>query len=273
MLRKFLAAAVQMSSGEDKAENLATAESLVTAAARQGAELVVLPEMFACLGRWPAMVASAEPADGPTARWLGELAARLEIVLVGGSYAVRSADATRVFNASLTFDRQGQQLARYDKLHLFDIDLPGEVAFRESDWVAPGNRVVSTDTDVGRLGEAVCYDLRFSELFLRLSDAGSQIICIPSAFTEATGRAHWEVLVRARAIETQAYVVAANQTGRHGEALTTFGHSMIVDPWGRVLASAEESIGSIVAEIDLDYVDEVRRRQPLAKHRRRLEPC
>ena len=159
---------------------------------------------------------------------------------------------------------------RYRKIHLFDVDLPGEVSYHESSWLAAGQRVSVTATDCGRIGQAICYDLRFAELFLRLSQAASDVICLPSAFTSTTGRAHWEVLLRARAIENQAYIVAPNQFGRHTEQFETYGHSAIVDPWGTVLAMAHDHVGSIVADIDLEHVQRIRHRLPVLSHRREL---
>jgi predicted amidohydrolase len=270
MPRTYRAAAIQMNSGEDSAANLATAAKLVEEAAREGAQLVVLPEMFACLGRWEVMVASAESIPGPTSRLLADLARRLKITLVGGSFCETSDSQGKVFNTSLLLGPEGNELARYRKIHLFDVELSDQMSFKESRWLAPGDRVASTTTECGQLGQAICYDLRFSELFARLADAGTEVLCLPSAFTLATGRDHWEVLVRARAIENQAYVVAANQVGRHTEQWVSYGHSMIVDPWGSVLALAQDDEQIIVADIDLDRVAHIRSRLPALANRRRL---
>jgi deaminated glutathione amidase len=270
MPQKYRAAAIQMRSGENKSENLAQAVALVEAAAAAGAQLIALPEMFTCLGPWQTMLQAAEPIPGPTSQFLSDLARRLHVVLIGGSFCERDPADGRVFNTSLLFDSTGKELARYRKIHLFDVDLPGEVSYHESAWLAAGERVVVTGTDCGRIGQAICYDLRFAELFWQLSRAASDVICLPSAFTATTGRAHWEVLLRARAIENQAYVIAPNQFGRHSEQLETFGHSAIVDPWGTVLAMAHEQCGHIVAEIDLEHVQGIRRRMPVLLHRRAL---
>ncbi len=268
MPQKYRAAAIQMRSGAKKSENLIQAATLVGAAVESGAQLIALPEMFNCLGPWEIMLEAAEPIPGPTSQFLSDLARRLQIVLIGGSFCERDEDDGRVYNTSLLFDATGKELARYRKIHLFDVDLPGEVSYHESDWLAAGERVVVTDTERGRIGQAICYDLRFAELFWRMSRTASDVICLPSAFTSTTGRAHWEVLLRARAIENQAYLIAPNQFGRHSEQFETFGHSAIIDPWGTVLAMAQEHSGHIVAEIDLEHLQRIRQRLPVLLHRR-----
>ena len=264
----YRAAAVQMCSGEDVAANLATAVHWVEQAAAAGARLVVLPELFACLGRVEAIVASAEDLPGPTSDALCQLARRLEITLVAGSLAERSPRPDKVYNTSLLIGSDGAVLSRYRKMHLFDVDLPGQVTLAESRWITAGDQVVAVSTPQGCIGQAICYDLRFPELFRQLADAGTDVICLPSAFTLPTGRDHWEVLVRARAIENQAFVVAANQCGRHTPQLTTYGHSMIVDPWGTPLAVAADGAGLAIAEIDLTRMAEIRRQLPALQHRR-----
>jgi deaminated glutathione amidase len=272
MIKTFRAAAIQMSSGADKAANLTEAARLVEAAAADGAQLIALPEMFNCLASWPEMLAAAEPIPGPTSEMLSELACRLKIVLVGGSFCEKTSDSSKVYNTSLLFDAAGRQLAIYRKIHLFDVELPGQVSYQESNWLAPGDRVVATDTNFGRIGQAICYDLRFGELFLRLSNPPSDVICLPAAFTATTGRAHWEILLRARAIENQAYVIAPNQCGQHTPSFETFGHSAIVDPWGTVLAMADDGPRFIAADIDLEQLQTIRARLPALAHRRALDP-
>jgi predicted amidohydrolase len=193
--------------------------------------------------------------------------------LLAGSIAERAplGAATAIYNTSLLFDPDGRLLARYRKMHRFDVDLPGQVVARESDWFAAGANIATATTPLGALGTAICYDLRFPELFRRMASAGVQVILLPSAFTLHTGRDHWQVLLRARAIENQAYVVAPNQCGRHSPQLVSYGHSAIVDPWGRVLASGPESGEAIVAaEIDLAYLSTVRSQLPALAHRRFL---
>ncbi len=269
MTATYLAAAVQMTSGEDTAANLQTATGLIEQAAAAGASLVALPEMFACLGRFEAMVASAEEVPGgPTSEALCQLARRLKITLVAGSIAEKSSREGKIHNTSLLIGPDGAVLARYRKMHLFDVDLPGQVSMIESRWMIPGDETAVTPTPLGCIAQAICYDLRFPELFRQLADRGAEVICVPSAFTLPTGRDHWEILLRARAIENQAFVVAPNQFGRHTAQLTTYGRSMIVDPWGTPLAIAADGVGLAIAEIDLARMAEIRERLPALRHRR-----
>lgn len=267
MERRFVAAAVQLCAGVDKAANLAHAVALVTAAAQRGAALVVLPEMFSWRGPRAQEEAAAESIPGPTADRLAALARGLGIVLVGGSLLERSAVPGRYHNTCTVYGRDGSLLARYRKVHLFDVDIPGHVTHRESESKVAGEAVVTVPTDLGRLGVAICYDLRFPELFRRLGAAGAEIVCLPSAFTFPTGAQHWEILVRARAIENQVYVVAANQIGRSPSGVQDFGHSLVVDPWGTPIARASNLATAITAEIDRDYLAQVRRELPCLEHR------
>lgn len=268
MTDRYLAAVVQLSSGEDKEANLAAASSLIEQAAGRGAELVALPELFNCLGRPDEIVRQAESIPGPTSEAMSALAARLGITLLAGSMAERDEGTGRAFNTSVLFGPDGKQLAAYRKLHLFDIDLPGRVTFRESSWLRAGDEVVAVPTPLGTLGLAICYDLRFAELFRVLSDRGADVLLVPSAFTQATGCDHWQVLLQARAIENQAFVIAPNQHGIHSPQLVTYGRSMIIDPWGTVLATAGDGAGIALAEIRRERLVEVRRRLPALKHRR-----
>jgi predicted amidohydrolase len=242
----------------------------VSQAAERGASLVALPELFNCLAQPGTIVSQAEPIPGPTSQAMSELAATCQVTLVAGSIGERS-ETNKIYNTSLLFGPDGAMLARYRKLHLFDIDLPGSVTFRESQFMASGDRVVVTQTAIGRLGQATCYDLRFPELFRLLVDGGAELLVIPAAFTMATGRDHWEVLLRARAIENQVYVVAPNQYGRHDKDLHTYGRSMIIDPWGTVLATASDGEGQITAETDFDRLSQIRSRLPSLLHRRNLD--
>ena len=270
-MSKFIAAAVQMTSGADKSANLTKATALVEEAARRGALLVALPELFNCLAEPQRIRAAAEPIPGPTSTAMSRLAARLGITLLAGSIGEQVEDAERVFNTSLLFSPEGEQLASYRKIYLFDIDLPQQLSYQESSIVQAGDRLVVTQTALGRLGQATCYDLRFPELFRRLMTADAEVLCIPSAFAVATGRDHWEPLLRARAIENQAYVIAPNQFGRHDSTIRTCGRSMIVDPWGIPLAVAADGETVVTAEIDLDRQQQIRRQLPALQHRRDVD--
>jgi predicted amidohydrolase len=268
MSRRFLAAAVQFCAAADKDANFAVAARLARVAAMRGAGLIVLPEMFAWRGAREAEASAAESLPGPTSERLAGLARELGVVLVGGSLLERSAQADRYYNTSTIYGRDGALLGRYRKVHLFDVDLPGHVTHRESDTKLRGDEVVVVSTDLGRIGLSICYDLRFPELYRRLVAAGATLICVPSAFTFPTGAHHWEILLRARAIEDQVYVVAANQIGRSPSGVNDFGHSLIVDPWGTPIARASNAAETvIVGEIDLDYLDRVRRELPCLEHR------
>ena len=267
-MRRYTAAAVQMQSGSDRAANLARAEALVRDAAARGARLVVLPEVFAWRGPAAEEAAIAEPVPGPTTARLGAVARELGVWLVAGSLHERADGERRVFNTSCLVDPRGEIVARYRKLHLFDVDLPGRVVIQESATRAPGAEVVAAATDLGTLGLSICYDLRFPELYRRLSLSGAEVLLVPSAFTFPTGAAHWEVLLRARAVENQCYLIAANQAGRSPQGVADWGDSMVVDPWGRVLARAGEGEAVVSAEIDLDYLARVRRELPALAHAR-----
>jgi predicted amidohydrolase len=205
--------------------------------------------MFNLYGRFETIVPEAETVAGPTSERLAAWSAQHAVYLVGGSFAERDEASGKARNTSLLFAPNGRIIGRYSKVHLFDIDLPGRVTSKESDWIAPGTSTVTTGTPLGRIGQAICYDLRFPELFRRLSVDGAEVIVVPSAFTHTTGRDHWEVLVRARAIENQCFVLAPNQCGEPAIGMRTFGHSLIVDPWGRMLASLAEDEGYAIAAI------------------------
>ena len=239
------AAAVQLCSIPDKQRNLDAAEQLVRQAADAGAELVVLPELFNCLADFPTILAGAETIPGPTADRMSRLAAELQIHLCAGSICEVSGTANRGFNTSLLFDDTGELIQTYRKIHLFQIDRPEQPRLCEPDFMLPGRELAVVKTKLGVLGIATCYDLRFPELFRALIDQGVDTILFPSAFTFATGQAHWHTLVRARAIENQCFFIAANQVGSHTQSLRSYGHSLIVNPWGDTLAEAEgESCGN-----------------------------
>jgi predicted amidohydrolase len=268
MPRRYQAAVVQLCATADKLANLENAGRLVSSAASAGAQLIALPEMFNLYGRFESIVPEAETIPGPTSDRLRAWATQHQVFLVAGSFAERDDATGKARNTSLIFAPDGRIIGRYCKVHLFDIDLSGRVTSKESDWIAAGTNTATTETSLGRIGQAICYDLRFPELFRRLSADGAEVIVVPSAFTHTTGRDHWEVLVRARAIENQCYVLAPNQCGEPAPGMRTFGHSLIVDPWGRALASLGEEEGCAIAELDLDALDKVRSQLPALVHRR-----
>ena len=265
-------AAVQMTSGPDVAANLAAAGSLIEGAAGSGASVVLLPENFNFIGRRDAdKRAIAETyGAGPSQDFLAAAARRHGIWIVGGTQPLRSEAADgRVTNSLLVYEPTGSCVARYDKIHLFDVDVPGKPGetYRESAHVAPGRDVVLVDTPAGRLGLSVCYDMRFPELYRRLSAAGAEILVMPAAFTVPTGRAHWETLLRARAVENLCYVVAAAQSGVHPNGRETYGDSLIVDYWGRVLTRLPRGSGFVSAEIDRGALERVRAEFPALQNR------
>jgi predicted amidohydrolase len=263
------AAAIQMNSTEDTAGNLATAERLVRDAAARGAEFVVLPEKWNVLGRPEAMDAAAEPLDGgAVTEWAAALAAELGVDLVAGSFVERRPGQERTSNTSVHVTGAGERRGVYRKLHMFDVEVDGTV-YAESAREQPGEEVVVSELGGGvRVGMSICYDVRFPELYRELSRRGAEVIAVPSAFTLATTRDHWEVLLRARAIENQCYVVAANQIGTSPPEHRSGGRSMIVDPWGVVLAVAPDTETAVVADLDLDRLRDIRRRLPALQHRR-----
>jgi predicted amidohydrolase len=267
------AAAVQLSSTEDKDRNLEAADRLTRAAAADGAELVVLPEKFNVLGTHEHFVRGAETLEGRTIGWAREVARELGIDLVAGSIAERRDGHEKLSNTSVHVGPDGELKAVYRKIHMFDVEVGGQV-YRESESEDPGDEIVLSETAGGLpLGLTVCYDLRFPELFRILAVQGARIVTLPAAFTKVTGQAHWEILVRARAIENQAFVLAADQIGTHPPDRETFGGSLIVDPWGEVLARAPDAFGGaaepsfIAADLDLARQDEVREKLPSLANR------
>jgi predicted amidohydrolase len=262
----FLTAAIQLNAGTDKAENLDKAEAFVVEAGRLAARLVALPEVFAWRGASEEDVSGAEPIPGSTSLRCGEWARRHGVFLLAGSLLERVAGSDKAYNTCLLFDPQGTAIGRYRKAHLFDVELPGQVSVRESAARMSGDEIITVPSALGRIGLSVCYDLRFPELYRALALRGAEIVCVPSAFTFPTGAAHWEPLLRARAIENQVYVVAPNQVGRTPRGGRDYGHSMVVDPWGTVLAQCGETEGVIVAEIRPSYLQQVRREMPCLTH-------
>jgi predicted amidohydrolase len=261
------AAAIQLNSTTDVDRNLATAERLVDAAAAAGAGLVVLPEKWSALGPGEVLVRLAEPLDGPIVTAAREWARRLGITLLAGSVGERIEGSERIANTSLLIAPDGEIEATYRKIHMFDVDVGG-VSYRESEHERAGEEVVVASAAGTDLGMTICYDLRFPELFRILALRGARVITVPSAFTATTGRDHWEVLLRARAIEDQLFVVAANQFGTAPPSFSSWGHSMIVDPWGRVLDVLADGEGHAIADLDLGEVERVRARVPSLASRR-----
>jgi deaminated glutathione amidase len=260
------AAAIQLNSNQEKERNLSIAEPLVREAAADGANLVVLPEKFNVLGSPDDLRAGAEPVPGPTTEWAGEVCRELGVWLVAGSIVERMEGDDKLRNTSALIGPDGGIHAVYRKIHLFDVEVGGMV-YRESDAEAPGDEVVVADVDGVELGMAVCYDLRFPELFRIMAVRGARVVSLPAAFTVPTGRAHWEILVRARAIENQIFVIAAGQIGSHPPDHESYGHSMIIDPWGEVLAEAPDEVGFITADLDFDAQRTVREKLPSLAHR------
>jgi deaminated glutathione amidase len=263
-----LAAAVQMTSTADVERNLDTAERLVGEAAARGAQLVGLPENFAFLRSEGDPSPEPQPLDGAWVRRMRELARRHHLTLLLGSLPERAAGDTRAYNTSVLIGPDGVTIASYRKMHLFDIDLPGLEHLKESRSVVAGETLVVADSPAGPIGLSICYDVRFPELYRALSRQGARVLAVPSAFTDRTGKDHWEVLLRARAIENLAYVFAPAQAGRHGKGRASHGHAMIVDPWGAVLAQVPEGEGLAVAALDFERQDRLRRELPALTHRR-----
>ena len=263
-------AALQMASGPQLQANLMEAGRLIKEAAAQGSEMVVLPETFVLMGKQEQeRLAIAETAgDGPIQQFLQQQAQKYKVWIVAGTIPIRSDDPDHAYATSFLYNAQGEVVARYDKIHLFDA-MVGENrdTYTESAATKPGTQPVVVDTPFGRLGMSVCYDLRFPELYRRLSEAGAQILVVPSAFTEITGKAHWEVLLRARAIENLCYVVAAAQGGYHVNGRTTYGHSMVVDYWGNILNMREKGAGIVTASLDLASLEQQRKTFPVLSHR------
>ena len=266
-----LAAVLQMTSSPHVVENLLTARQLLEQARDAGAVLAVLPENFALMGvtETDKFAVAENPGHGPIQDMLAETASALRLWIIGGTIPLKLENDARVAPACLVFNADGRQVARYDKIHLFDVDLPGRAEqYRESATMAPGQTPVVVATPIGNVGLTVCYDLRFPELFRKLENQGAQIFSVPAAFTAPTGLAHWEVLLRARAVENLAYVLASAQSGLHANGRETYGDSLIVDPWGKIPGRRPEGTGLVVAEIDLTHQRELRERFPVLQHRR-----
>lgn len=265
-----LMAAIQMASGPQVQANLMEAGRLIKEAAGRGARLVVLPETFAIMGvhETDRVKIAEEYGNGPIQSFMIQQAKKFGVWIVAGTIPIRSEDPERAYATSILYDDKGEVAARYDKIHLFDVVLSeSQEVYTESDTTFPGKEPVIVDTPFGRIGMSVCYDLRFPELYRRLSEKGAQILMIPSSFTALTGKAHWEPLLRARAIENLCYVIAPGQGGYHVNGRTTHGHSMIIDYWGRVRGVLESGAGVVVTDIDLASLEKTRSTFPVLSHR------
>jgi predicted amidohydrolase len=265
------AAIIQMTSSTSVSDNLIAAYDLLRQAAAAGAMLAVLPENFVLMGQHERdkFAVAEQFGAGPVQTWLANTARELKLWIVAGTIPLKLPHESRVAAACLVINSQGECVARYDKMHLFDVDVDDATgSYRESATLAPGNEPVVVDTPLGRLGLAICYDVRFPELFRMLSAKGAQLLTLPAAFTVPTGKAHWEILLRARAIENLSFLLAPAQTGLHANGRETYGHSMIIDPWGEVLAVRSAEPGFVIADIDLERQATLRRRFPALSHRR-----
>ncbi len=266
-----IAAVIQMTSGANLQENLEVAYHWLQQAAQRGAQLVALPENFAFMGMTERdkFTVAEHDGDGIVQSWLARTARQLNVWIVAGTLPLKIPGESRVAAACLVINAQGERVARYDKIHLFDVDVDDTTgSYRESATMAPGHQPVLVETPIGRLGLAVCYDVRFPELFRQLVSSGAQVLVVPAAFTVPTGRAHWEVLLRARAIENLCYVLAPAQTGLHSNGRKTYGHAMMINPWGEVMACQLHDVGAITSEIDLQQQRETRQKFPVLAHRR-----
>lgn len=267
-MKSYLAAAIQMNSLPDLQKNLVQAEDLIDLAVRQGAELVCLPENFSFLGDELAKMQQAESIAQESEKFLKTMAQRYQITLLGGGFPIPATNG-KVYNTALLIGPNGEELSRYEKVHLFDVNLPDGNTYRESETVLAGIQLppVYPSKELGNLGLSVCYDVRFPELYRHLSQMGANVLFIPAAFTAYTGKDHWQVLLQARAIENTSYVIAPAQTGRHNAVRQSHGHAVIIDPWGLVLADAGEKPGLAIASIEPSRLEQVRRQMPSLQHR------
>lgn len=267
-MKSYLAAAVQMTSLPNLQKNLTQAEELIDLAVRQGAELVALPENFSFLGDEQEKLAQADAIGLASEQFLKTMAQRFQVTLLGGGFPVPVGNG-KVYNTALLIDPSGAELARYEKVHLFDVNVPDGNTYQESGTVLAGVRLppVYPSKELGNLGLSVCYDVRFPELYRHLSQMGAEVLFVPAAFTAFTGKDHWQVLLQARAIENTCYVLAPAQTGRHYAMRQTHGHALIIDPWGNVLSDAGDQPGVAIAAIEPSRLDQVRRQMPSLQHR------
>ncbi|NJK51368.1 carbon-nitrogen hydrolase family protein [Candidatus Gracilibacteria bacterium] len=269
-MKSYLAAAIQMTSTPDLEKNLTQAEEWIEIAVRRGAELIGLPENFAFLGREEEKLAQADAIATKAEKFLKTMAQRFQVTILGGGFPVPvKGEATKAYNTALLVDPSGIEISRYEKVHLFDVNVPDGNTYRESKTVMAGNALppIYVSDKLGSLGLSICYDVRFPEIYRHLSLKGADVLFVPAAFTAMTGKDHWKVLLRARAIENTCYVIAPAQTGNHYERRYTYGHAMIIDPWGVILADAGEQTGLAIAEINPIRLEQVRRQMPSLQHR------
>lgn len=269
-MKSYLAAAIQMTSQPNLQKNLVEAEELIELAVRRGAELIGLPENFAFLGREEEKLKEAKVVNEKSQKFLKTMAQRFQITILGGGFPVPvEGNSTKAYNTAILVDSSGTEVARYQKVHLFDVDLPDGNTYRESSTVMAGQNLpnIYPSEQFGNLGLSICYDVRFPEIYRHLSHQGADVMFIPAAFTAFTGKDHWKVLLQARAIENTCYVIAPAQTGNHYERRYTHGHACIVDPWGTILADAGQEEGIVIAEIDPFRIQQVRRQMPSLQHR------
>ena len=267
-MKPYLAAALQMNSLPNLEKNLNQAEDLIDLAVRQGAELIGLPENFSFLGDEKGKISQADAIGQASEKFLKTMAQKYQVMLLGGGYPV-SVSTDRIYNTALLVGRDGQELARYEKVHLFDVNLPDGNTYRESSTVVAGKQMppLYPSKELGNLGLSVCYDVRFPELYRHLSQMGAEVLFVPATFTAYTGKDHWQVLLQARAIENTCYVIAPAQTGKHNALRQSHGHAMIIDPWGVVLSDAGDTPGIALATINPSRLEQVRRQMPSLQHR------
>ena len=268
-MKSYLAAAIQMTSVPDLQKNLAQAEELIDLAVRQGAELVGLPENFSFMGEEKDKLAQGNAIAQATETFLQKMAQRFQVTILGGGFPIPVDDNGKVYNTALLIGANGQELARYQKVHLFDVNVPDGNTYQESRTVMAGLELppVYASPELGKIGLSICYDVRFPELYRHLSNQGADILFVPAAFTAFTGKDHWQVLLQSRAIENTCYVIAPAQTGTNYNRRQTHGHAMIIDPWGVILADAGEKPGVAIAEIKPTRLEQVRRQMPSLQHR------
>lgn len=268
-MKSYLAAAIQMTSVPDLQKNLVQAEELIDLAVRRGAELVGLPENFSFMGEENDKLTQAEAIARESEIFIKKMAQRFQVTILGGSFPVPVGDTGKVYNTTILVNPNGEELARYNKVHLFDVNVPDGNTYRESSTVVAGQQLppIHVSEELGNIGLSICYDVRFPELYRHLSTKGVDIIFVPAAFTAFTGKDHWQVLLQARAIENTAYVIAPAQTGNNYGRRLTHGHAVIIDPWGTILADAGDKPGVAIAEINPSRVEQVRRQMPSLQHR------